>query len=364
MRVPEPTACCPSGAHRRPLLCTGPIAPLRAITLPAGQVTEVALAGLDWDGDHLVTRLLSWNLTAGYLSQLSQVYGVHGYEPMAGELLEQDGSGVKVLDEKARFAVTMVDGREPREMPWGSILYTVEDSTAVSEPGMAWLLSSSRVLVASRFDEGVDGWSIVRNGQRAGVQASGGLKHMPYTLDNMAGYVLGEEGQVHTHGSEKHDGHLWAFHSPPKFQGNFALAYGGHLRFTIALPAGSRAPHAMNTGVPAVLIECDSCGNGQGTRMGVFMDTIGYMFDKGVLQVALPLDEANWKQDPRSSIEEWFQPSQCDFVEALAHMSRILITGDLTQSHEVTALDNVEVTAGGDAPLACQARWLSALPMH
>jgi hypothetical protein len=91
----------------------------------------------------------------------------------------------------------------------------------------------SGAFVSSNFLLGSEEWQIV--GNRA---AASPASFEAFTRGNgFSNYIFGTDDTINTDSSGK-DASLWYFQAPAKFHGNFGLAYGGLLTFSLAAFSG------------------------------------------------------------------------------------------------------------------------------
>lgn len=136
---------------------------------------------------------------------------------------------------------------------WATFTYTVTDKTATSVAGIVWLVPPHHNLVYSGFSTSLEGWSITGNGMAQAALAAGGLTYEPYSRGLLNHYVIGTDAEINTDVPSNDDLMRWSFVAPSKFMGNFIIAYGGSLVFTLASAAGAcaRMRHTCCT--------CDAC---------------------------------------------------------------------------------------------------------
>jgi hypothetical protein len=121
---------------------------------------------------------------------------------------------------------------------WATFTYTVTDKTSTSVAGIVWLVPPHHNLVYSGFSTSLEGWSITGNGMAQAALAAGGLTYEPYSRGLLNHYVIGTDAEINTDVPSNDDLMRWSFVAPSKFMGNFIIAYGGSLVFTLASAAG------------------------------------------------------------------------------------------------------------------------------
>ena len=347
---------------------TRPYAPLLTYRVNAGSRVELALPGVDLQGDSCSARILTVPAN-GLLYQLSQVYDTHGYAP---EL----GNTITAQDVAANVHGALVTGTGNRlwyvppavamesDTAWGSFKYTVADDAQISQPGTVWLVPADGTMVSSRFLSGVEGWTISHNGPKSTAIASSTTPlHRALHQRYMSNYIVGAEAEVFAAPPPMSlpratdDRVKWYFEAPAKFQGHLSPAYGGFLRATLQGLSGDFTAQHENT--PAIILECSRCDSGNGVRLAVWSQS-SYIQWSGdnVAQLAIPLSPEAWTQDPGSTLSAWAPPSTCAFVQVLAGVTRLAILGDWTRGLEGVGMDNVSIqapTSGQGPPLRCAA---------
>jgi len=150
-------------------------------------------------------------------------------------------------------------------------------------------------------------------------------------------------------------GLMWYFESPPAFASNYLFNYNGYLRFHMKTLSGDYNA-ARSTPFTFITLECESCNYGNGRRLAQrdFHPTSGHH----ALSFKLNEDvDSGWLEDPKDSkVTQWANPTQCDFIDVLIHLSSIRIYGDLTTKRESCAVDGFEWIAGDNVvpdPMSC-----------
>ncbi len=312
----------------------------------AGKELELALPGYDLDGDDVTIWLISLP-EQGHLYELSSTYAEYGYEPKLGSVIERASRAqpYQLRDKSARLIyVPPSDTPSPTEKPWAKFKYLANDGRQNGLAAFVWLHAPHARVAASDFDHGPDGWSVIRNGQAASRKPLGGLQYNRRSWSSLQWFISATDEEQHTDPATNDDRERWAFVAPPKFSGQHAIAYGGHLRFTIGSFSGDF--HALNSELVAVRLFCANCTFNTGETFVVMQDSAQFSFKGGVAKVDIPLTEKVWLRDPKSTIEEYEAITQCEMIEALAHLSGMHITADFTQKQETIGIDNVEIIAG------------------
>ena len=98
-----------------------------------------------------------------------------------------------------------------------------------------------------------------------------------------------------------------------------------------------------------VILECSECigpvGMGLNLAFPISALKTSIRFDGSPMQFSVWLHEtAGWLKDPQNMLKQWIVPSKCDMIQVLSRLSSIRILGDWTTSHEIIALDNVQIT--------------------
>merc|ERR1719473_104740 len=368
-----------------------PLAPHRNLctSWSAGSVSEadVCLRGLDLDGD-AVTATVTALPAGGAAFHRSQVYEKHGYSPKTGVALKANdvvytrnncvlwrdplaagGSGAAacgpLAPEHCRFA------------------YKVTDADGLSSAtGYVTLLDQANPALLSEFGAGAEGWTVVGNGNGAAAAAQApswepstrGL--MSYYVHARDAVIAGQsqalqrqrEGAVFACDAQRgcSDTQQWYFQAPARFLGFQGMHYGGELVFNLMSPSGDFAQANLNDGgrQDLVVLECASCATNKGVRLVLRMangqaGAAPYRtFDGAARQFRVPLTEAEWLKDPKSTLLTWKQPTQCEMMEVLAHLSAVRVLGDHTKWHESVALDSFGFVAScaAQVPLYCSAQ--------
>jgi hypothetical protein len=113
-----------------------------------------------------------------------------------------------------------------------SFNFTVGNGKYTSLPGTVTLVSPSGYLVGSDFLLNNENWTIIGN-KAAFINTN----YEPYSRGvQMNRYVYGTDEKINIlkAGTFSPDQSLWYFNAPSKFLGNFGIAYGGSLQFTLS----------------------------------------------------------------------------------------------------------------------------------
>ena len=320
---------------------------------------------------------------SGTLSQLSQAYSKYGYEPKNGAKILAAPVNVTGSQNRVHYARPQPDYAGVNR--WAQFQFVVTRRNGVrSPPGTVTLVPPGGQLVGSSFLLSAEQWTVTGN-----KAPSAPAVFEPYSRGGQSGqpqlnyYILGKDDLVNVASAGAADTSLWYFDAPSAYFGNWGIAYGGSLSFSIAALAGDFsqlndmkvgmcvcvsyrvfAPHSVVFCMFAVLIavfvcafqtnvvvlECDSCqgpvrkGITLGYSMQTFFASRNGVFDGSAKRVVISLSEAGgWLKDSQNSLQPWTRPSQCDVIQVLSRLSRVRILGDWTRWYETVALDDVQV---------------------
>ena len=338
---------------------------------------DVLLKGVDLDGDALAAKVLALP-AGGVASQRSQVYATHGYAPKAGAAVT---AGDAIADNAMLWLNPVQAGAETCGKASASpcrLTYAVNDGTSDSKPGFVTFYPEGDVAgVASDFSASAEGWTVTGNGGAASATPAwepstrGALSYYVHAKDeNIAGQAQAQQAQREgavescdgTYGCS--DTQQWYFSAPSRFLGFQGNHYGGSLSFLLMSSSGDFAANNLNDGGAAdlVVLECASCGTtlSPGIRLVARMDNSGggadwQSFDGKAKQFTIPLNEASWLKDPKSTLAAWAPPTQCEMLQVLSHLSAVKILGDHTKWHESVSLDSPQfvATCSAQVPLFC-----------
>jgi hypothetical protein len=164
-------------------------------------------------------------------------------------------------------------------------------------------------------------------------------------------YIIGSDDVIDIN-DEGVDSALWYFEAPTKSLGNYGIAYGGTLRFTLSSFAGdfSANSSSLNTSnylINVIELECTSCFGpiNKGIRLGLPVTSLSTTFTGTALVVeVILLESAGWLKDSQNSLLQWMPASQCDIIQVLSALTSLRILGDWTPWYETIALDNVMIS--------------------
>jgi len=276
---------------------------------------------------------------SGNLYFLSQPYAKHAasvarYE--ASDKIAQASPATPVLVKGNRLIYVAPPNMAEPNGEWGRFQYKVQDSAGeFSHIGTVVLVPASKKLAASDFAINHDQW-VIRGGS-----STAEVKYEVSKSGSLSQFIHATEDSINVR-SGLSDANRWNFCAPHKYFGNFELAYGGTLGFTLGSFSGDFT--TLNQDRDVVTLECSTCNLGNGMRF-VMRDT---PFDGSQQDFKFGLTEtAGWKKDPKNVvIKEWPQPTECEMVEMLSSLSEFCILGDHTVWYESVGLDNVAITAG------------------
>eukprot|EP01138_Halocafeteria_seosinensis_P007967 gb/GECG01008140.1/.p1 GENE.gb/GECG01008140.1/~~gb/GECG01008140.1/.p1 ORF type:complete len:137 (+),score=7.42 gb/GECG01008140.1/:1-411(+) len=101
---------------------------------------------------------------------------------------------------------------------------------------------------------------------------------------------------------------LWRFEAPPKFHGNFAIAYNGTVQITMTSGDGLFKEQYTNALPQLVRIECAACDGARGLALAVFANGTN-SFGGLSTKFEIPLHEDYWLVDSGSPILPWKRPT-------------------------------------------------------
>jgi hypothetical protein len=314
-----------------------------------GQDVVIPVDGTDGDGDTLTSYLFQAPpASVGSVHQLSQVFSSHGYLPAAGTALVGVSltKAVAVTGSLNRivFRASAASG-EPSGQ-YGFLGHAVSDGSVNSPPGLTWLLPPHRRLVISRFFLGAEGWTVNDNSRRQAALPGGGIVHESYADGALDRYVLGVEAAVNPD-ADGQDRNQWYFEAPAAFQGNYAGAYAGELRFSMGVFEGTFDAEAdIAVTKPLVELTCQSCGGRSGVTLGHFSTATAIQaLSSSPSQYAIRLLAGSWRKKPEATNELWGAATECDLVAVLSGLTSLRVRGDLTTGHEAVGIDDVALIA-------------------
>jgi len=280
----------------------------------------------------------------GALYNLSWNYRNHGYAPKLGTQITSVPYTLGVSDHRLLWVA-------PAYYETTVFQYTVQtiesggsDQIAVSRTGFVQLLANdngkSRIF-KHEFWTGTMDWT-------AGTHIYQRTTDVSWTNASMGTYI---NAYIYSNGGEPdigmETGNVWYFRSPPSFAGNYLMAYGGYLEFhlkPLAFDITKTRAHPFTF----LTLECASCNDGLGRRVAQrhFVPTGNYQQIKYRLSEE---EDEGWLLDPKDArTTAWQNPTQCEFLQVLTHLSSIRVYGDLTEGYESIAVDGFEISVGND----------------
>lgn len=323
----------------------------------------------------------------GKLFQLARNYIKHGYDPKNGEKITignmlpgekklassvtskaPSKSPVLVEDPKQRvFYKRPEPDRSPVNSRYGTVDYVVvrKSDGYRSEIGTIFVVPSSHALVGSDFSffsasklspsELVDGWTIIGNhhvlsGVAGEVRAV--ASSLPaferYRLGALHNhYIVGIEDAIDIATAGGSDRQLWYFQAPSKFLGNYGVAYGGYLSFSLTAISGDFSRMNDLSRLNLVELECAECDgvHRKGIKLVYRVSQWSHSFLGPAQNIRIHLFEnAGWLKDSQDSLIPWRKPSKCEMLMVLGRLSSVRILGDFTQGFETIALDDVRIS--------------------
>lgn len=279
----------------------------------------------------------------GLLYQVSQVYAIHSYDPKSGDPITLINTAVNSLENKIIYKYPT--NRPRRKGRIARFTYKMRSANGESNEAIVDILDNNKAEVVSDFNLNDEGWKIINNnGDGVHYERSrrGLLNHYIYGSDK---YIDSNSND----GSERSFDSLWYFQSPNKFSGNFILAYGGYIEFTISSAAGDF--NNLNTNVYQVRMISKTSTRYTRDKEETLLYKGDYNGD--TKRVRIPLTEQNWKIDTHNSNKLPADLSLCHLVEVLSKLDRIEILGDYTKWYESIALDDISIIAGNGVPSQC-----------
>ena len=288
----------------------------------------VRLKGGDKIGSKLTTFITQLP-KYGSLFQLSQVYSLYGYHPVSGVPITHNHTLVTGSLHRVYYVPnTRLFCRFCSDV----FSFIVTDGSSQSFPGNVAMVDADGTIVGSDFLLGNDGWTILGNKLPVSVPV-----FEPYSRDQFFHhYIQASDNLVHG----KPDKSLWVFNAPSKFLGNFGIAYGGTIQFSISLLAGDVTQ--LHKGAPLVELEC----NKTGITLVYPLSAVQFVHLIASFQIAL-VESSGWLKVSRDDLPVGrILPSKCEFIQVLSCVSGFRILGDLTTWYETIALDNVFIRNG------------------
>lgn len=288
----------------------------------------VRLKGGDKIGSKLTTFITQLP-KYGTLFQLSQVYSLYGYHPVSGMPITHNHTLVTGSLHRVYYVPnTRLFCRFCSDV----FSFIVTDDSSQSFPGNVTMVDAYGTIVGSDFLLGNDGWTILGNKLPVSVPV-----FEPYSRDQFFHhYIQASDNLVHG----KPDKSLWFFNAPSKFLGNFGIAYGGTIQFSISLLAGDVTQ--LHKGAPLVELEC----NKTGITLVYPLSAVQFYHLIASFQIAL-VETSGWLKVSHDGLTVGrVLPSNCEFIQVLSCVSGFRILGDLTTWYETIALDNVFIRNG------------------
>ncbi len=289
----------------------------------------------------MTSTVVSLPVAPGILHQTSQVFSKHGYDPKKGVVA---AVGASVTDSRHRlvYARPMQDSLPFEGGAWGMVTYTASDGLDESSPGTVYIVPPGGGLLGSSFTLDTNGWQVCQNGGDFCTPAT----HDPTSRGSMRQFIRGDDTVIRNLGLEDGDPFRWYFSAPPTWSGNWGVAYGGKLTFTLEAFAGDFTTQATNGNGQLIQLTCEQCDGNRGILLA-FPVSIQHLTELtvGPLQINLDLIEsAGWIKDPQNPLLEWLPPSKCEFIQVISNLSNLRILGDFTRHYESLRLDAVSIT--------------------
>ena len=280
----------------------------------------------------------------GAIYQLSQIYNLHGYNPISGKQITDKNTVVDWSSNRVYYVTAT--GRRSDRLLSDAFSFRITDGKNSSFDGMVTIVDKSCAIVGSDFLSGDEGWTIIGN---AGAVSAPQFE--PFNRGKSFNYYIYAKDEIINHSKfGEQDKSLWYFNAPAKFLGNKGAAYGGHITFSIGLFAGDIA--SLSKGLNLVELECKECGYNAGIRLAHRFSKIHFTHAIAHFKIEL-LETANWLKDPQNSLKPWSAPSRCEFIQVLSRLSGLRILGDITTWYETVAIDNVVLSNSKNIVPAC-----------
>ena len=292
----------------------------------------IRLRGANPCGNKL-TYVITELPTYGAIYQLSQIYNLHGYNPISGKQITDKNTVVDWSSNRVYYVATT---RRPTRLLANAFSFRITDGKNQSFDGTVTIVDNSGAIVGSDFLTGDEGWTIIGNAKAGAVSAP---KFEPYHRGKLFNYYIYAKDEIINHSKfGEQDKSMWYFNAPAKFLGNKGAAYGGHISFSIGMFAGDIA--SLNRGGNLIELECKDCGYKTGIRLAYRFSKIHFEHKIANFKIEL-VETANWLKDPQDSLKQWSAPSRCEFLQVLSRLSGLRILGDITTWYETVAIDNV-----------------------
>ena len=281
----------------------------------------------------------------GAIYQLSQVFNLHGYNPISGKQITDKNTVVDWSTNRIYYVPT---GRRSVRVQSDAFSFMITDGKNTSFDGTVTIVDKSGTIVGSDFLTGDEGWTIIGNAKAGAVTVP---EFEPFNRGKSFNYyIYAKDDIVHNSNFGDQDKSLWYFNAPTKFLGNKGAAYGGHISFSIGLFAGDIA--SLSKGINLIELECKECGYKTGIRVVYRFSKIHFSHKIANFKIEL-LETTNWLKDPQDSLKQWTAPSKCEFMQVLSRLSGLRILGDITTWYETVALDNVFLSNNKNIVPAC-----------
>lgn len=123
---------------------------------------------------------------------------------------------------------------------WDTFAFTTNNGATESYAGTVTLVPPSGALVGSDFLLDNAGWTT--SGNKATTAPA---TFEPYSRGALLNhYIYGTDDKINVKGTGGSDAYLWYFEAPSMYMGNWGIAYGGFVKFTIGIFSGDM--HNMN----------------------------------------------------------------------------------------------------------------------
>lgn len=310
-----------------------------------GADAVVTLRGYDVDGEALAADVVSLPEAPGALSQLSKVFSKFGYDPKKGSAAKALSRVTGTLN-RVYYSRPQYDA-EKRSGKWGLFEYSVSDAGSTSKPAVVTLVPPSLKTVATHFDTGVEGWTVVRNGPSSS-QPTFDASSFGAGLNR---FVVATDQLISTKNKVEANSSRFAFEAPAEYHGNQNAAYDGSLTFTLAALAGDLTRGAdVDRNFNLVELVCATCKTNAEVTLVFPLAATNVSFTGAATTFTIPLKEtAGWLIDPENELLSWHAPTQCEMIQVLSGLSSLKILGDLTDWYESVALDDVYLKTPHDA---------------
>lgn len=307
-----------------------------------GDGNMIRLKGANPCGNKL-TYVITELPTYGAIYQLSQVFNLHGYNPISGKQITDKHTVVDWSSNRVYYVATT---RRSVRLLSDAFSFMITDGKNKSFDGTVTIVDKSGTIVGSDFLTGDEGWTIIGNSGAVSVP-----KFEPFNRGKSFNYYIYAKDDIINHSKfGEQDKSLWYFNAPAKFLGNKSAAYGGHISFSIGMFAGDIA--SLSKGINLVELECKECGYNTGIRLAHRFSKIHFKHAIAHFKIEL-LETTNWLKDPQDSLKQWSAPSRCEFIQVLSRLSGLRILGDITTWYETVAIDNVFLSNNKNNVPAC-----------